>query len=58
MTLNPTIPADAQEEALRKIMFPESPSLVQKNRAFHQMLIDGVEIEYRDADGTTRGDRV
>ena len=56
--LNPNIPADAQQEAIRKILNPDSHTLVQNNRTFHQMLIDGIEVEYRQPDGTIRGDRV
>ncbi len=56
--LNPTIPTDAQEEAIRKVLNPDSPALVQNNSAFHQMLVDGIEVEYRQTDGTVRGDRV
>ena len=29
-----------------------------RNRAFHRMLVNGVEIEYRDAEGIVRGDQV
>ena len=56
--LNPNIPAESQEEAVQKILSPNSPSLVQNNRTFHLMLVDGIEVEYRDSDGTTRGGRV
>ncbi|MCE5268432.1 MAG: type I restriction endonuclease subunit R [Planctomycetaceae bacterium] len=56
--LNPDIPAEAREEAFRKVLRPDSPSLVGNNRAFHTMLRDGVEVEYRSDDGTIRGDRV
>ena len=56
--LNPQIPTDAQEEAIRKILNPDSPALVQNNRTFHQMLVEGIEVEYRQADGAIRGDRV
>ena len=56
--LNPNIPAETHEEAIRKVLSPNSPSLVQNNRTFHLMLVDGLEIEYRDTDGTTRGGRV
>ena len=56
--LNPNIPIETQEEAVRKVLNPDLPALVQNNRAFHQMLVDGVEVEYRQADGTIRGDRV
>ncbi len=56
--LNPDIPADAREAALKKILHPDSPSLIGNNRAFHRMLVDGVEVEYRRTDGTIRGDQV
>ena len=56
--LNPNIPADAQQEAIRKTLNPDSHTLVQNNRTFHQMLVDGIEVEYRQLDGTIRGDRV
>ncbi len=56
--LNPSIPAESQEEAVQKVLSPTSPSLVQNNRIFHLMLVDGIEVEYRDADGVMRGGRV
>src|SRR6476660_5942542 len=54
--LNPAIPGDAREEALRKLLRHDAPSLVGNNRAFHQRLRDGVTIEYRRDDGTIAGD--
>jgi type I restriction enzyme R subunit len=56
--LNPDIPAEAREEAFNKVIRPATPSLIQNNRAFHRMLRDGVEVEYRTEGGITRGDRV
>ena len=56
--LNPTIPTEAQEEAIRKVLNPDSHTLVQNNRAFHLMLVDGIEVEYRQPDSTIRGERV
>ena len=56
--LNPNIPPDSQEEAVQKVLSSSSPSLVQNNRTLHLMLVDGVEVEYRDADGAMRGGRV
>lgn len=56
--LNPNIPIDAQEEAIRKVLNPDAHTLVQNNRAFHEMLVDGIEVEYRQLDGTIRGERV
>jgi type I restriction enzyme R subunit len=43
--LNPSIPDDAREEALRKVLRVGSPSLTQSNRAFHKMLRDGVPVD-------------
>ena len=56
--LNPKIPTEARDEAFRKFMLTDSPSLVANNRKCHQMLRDGVEVEYRRADGSIAGDHV
>ena len=56
--LNPKIAAEAREEAIRKVRYPDFPALVQNNRAFHLMMVDGIEIEYRQSDGTIRGEHV
>src|SRR5690348_4880119 len=45
--LNPTMPDDAREDAVRKVLLVETPSLTQTNRAFHRMLRDGIEVEYK-----------
>ena len=56
--LNVTIPDEAREDALRKVLRVGSPSLTQTNRAFHKMLRDGVPVEYPRADGSIAGDHV
>ena len=56
--LNPQIPQDAQDEALRKVVRLDTASLIGNNRAFHKMLRDGVEVEYSRPDGSIAGDRV
>lgn len=56
--LNPSIPADALEEAARKVLRLSAPSLNAANRAFHRLLVDGVDVEYRAPDGRIVGDRV
>ena len=56
-SLNANIPTEAIDEALRKITRPEVSSLIANNRAFHRMLVDGVEVEYRRPDGSIVGDR-
>ncbi len=55
--LNPTIPDEAREEALRKVLRVATPSLVQANRAFHKLLRDGVDVEYARPGGGTRHDK-
>jgi type I restriction enzyme R subunit len=55
--LNPSIPEEAREDALRKVLRLGSPSLVQTNRAFHRMLRDGVDVEYARADGSMKHDK-
>ena len=56
--LNPNIPTEAQEDAIRKVLHPDSSALDQNNRAFHQMLVDGIAVEARQPDGTIRGEQV
>ncbi len=53
--LNPDLPAEALEDAFRKLLRPEGADLVASNRAMHRLLVDGVTVEYRTADGDIRG---
>jgi type I restriction enzyme R subunit len=53
--LNPAQPAEALEDAFRKLTRPEGAELVARNRALHRLLVDGVTVEYRDQDGAIRG---
>ncbi|MBF0263308.1 MAG: type I restriction endonuclease subunit R, partial [Magnetococcales bacterium] len=55
--LNPSVPATAQEDALKQVVNPGSPVLLAANRLFHQMLVGGVKVQYQQ-DGETRGDFV
>lgn len=56
--LNPAIPEEAREEALRKVLRHETTSLIGNNRSFHHHLRDGVPVEYKRSDGSIAGDRV
>ncbi len=56
--LNPQIPEDAREDALRKLPGIERPSLIEENRRLHRAMVEGVPVEYRAEDGTIRGDAV
>ena len=53
--LNPGLPGSALDDALRKLTRPEGATLESRNRAFHRMLVAGVTVEYRGADGSIRG---
>lgn len=56
--LNPAIPEDAREEALRKLLRLATPLLLQTNRAFHRLLREGVPVEVPRPDGSIAGDHV
>ncbi len=55
--LNPSIPLEAREEALKKVLRTDSPNLLINNETFHRYLTEGVDIEVRREDGI-RGDKV
>jgi type I restriction enzyme R subunit len=52
--LNQELPAEALEDAFRRLTRPDGPNLEARNRTFHRMLVDGVTVEYRE-DGRIRG---
>lgn len=56
--LNPQIPEDAREDALRQVIASDRPSLIEENRRLHRFLVEGVPVEYRAEGGTIRGDAV
>lgn len=55
--LNPDIPPGARHDALRRVLSPNVPGLVNVNRQMHRWLVDGVPVEFQK-DGETRGARV
>lgn len=56
--INPKIPREAREEAVKKVLRVESPLLVINNQNFHRMVVNGVDVEYRGRDGRIIGDKV
>ena len=44
--LNPDLPAEALEDAYHKLTRNDAPSLVERNRAMHRILIEGIPVEY------------
>ena len=56
--LNPDLPSDALEDALRRLTRPAGATLEARNRDFHRMLVAGVTVEYVNAEGRVRGTQV
>ncbi len=54
--LNPSLPASALDDALHKLTQPEGVTLETRNRSFHRMLVNGVNVEYRASDRSIRGE--
>ena len=53
--LNPDLPSEALEDTYRKLTRTDAPTLVERNRTVHHMLVDGVTVEYRRPDGSIAG---
>jgi len=53
--INPGLPTDAIDDAVRQIIHTESPALILNNRSFHKMLTDGMDVAWMDPDGEQNG---
>src|SRR5450759_4381680 len=53
--LNPGLPPEALDDAFRKLIRADAPALIERNRAVHRMLVDGITVEYRREDGSIAG---
>ena len=53
--LNADLPPEALEDAYRKLTRVDAPSLVERNRGMHRMLVEGVTVEYRRKDASIAG---
>ena len=56
--LNPGLSSEVLDEAVNRVLRPETPALSGINRRFHRLLREGVEVEYKRTDGSIAGDRV
>ncbi|MFL9951948.1 type I restriction endonuclease subunit R [Paraburkholderia nemoris] len=56
--LNPSLPLEARQDAIRKVMQSELPSLLEENRRIHKLLTEGVDVEYYADDGTLTAGKV
>lgn len=53
--LNPGLPAEAIQDAYRRLIWAAEPSVVTRNHGFHQKLVEGVTVEYTRPDGSIGG---
>lgn len=55
--INPAIPTEAQEDAIKQIKNINSPQLLTNNETFHTLLTTGVKVSYQK-NGEAKGDLV
>ncbi|MCP4693326.1 MAG: type I restriction endonuclease subunit R, partial [Desulfobacterales bacterium] len=55
--INPAIPPDSREEAVKRIQRLNSPELIANNESFHRMLTEGITVNFQKG-GYSRGDLV
>ena len=55
--INPIIPSDVRDDAIKQIQRLASPELIANNESFHRMLTEGIKVNYQK-DGNNRGDLV
>jgi type I restriction enzyme R subunit len=55
--INPSIPADIREDAIKQIQRLISPELIASNEAFHRLLTEGIKVSFQKK-GYSRGDLV
>jgi len=56
--LNPGLPLEARQDAVRRVMQSELPSLLEENRRLHMLMTEGVDVEYYADDGTLTAGKV
>ncbi|AUN94145.1 type I restriction endonuclease subunit R [Pseudazoarcus pumilus] len=56
--LNPSLPSEAQADAIRRLTQSELPTLLEENRRIHRLLIEGADVEYYAEDGTLTAGKV
>ena len=57
-SINPRIPKEAREDAVRRVINSESRSLIEENRRLHRAIVEGIDVEFYDKYGIIRGGKV
>lgn len=55
--INPAIPSEVRDDAVKQVLRIASPELIANNETFHRMLTEGIKVNYQK-DGNSRGDLV
>ncbi|MBK4729622.1 type I restriction endonuclease subunit R [Oxynema sp. CENA135] len=50
--INPQLPDDAVDEVIRQVLRGETQNLIENNRRFHELIIEGVPVAYQRGDRT------
>ncbi len=53
--INPHIPVATLEQVALQIAKPETPILIKNNKAFHQLLLEGVKVEFKSQELDANG---
>src|SRR5690606_34249734 len=56
--LNPHLPLEARQDAVRRVMQSELPNQLEENRRLHKLMTEGVDVEYYADDGTLTAGKV
>jgi type I restriction enzyme R subunit len=56
--LNPSLPPEARQDAIAKVLQSQFPSLLEENRRLHSLMTEGVDVEYFANDGTLSAGKV
>lgn len=57
-TINGSIPDDAREEAIKKVLRTFSVSIMENNESFHRMLTEGIDVKFNVGEGKARTEKV
>ena len=57
-TINPQIPTEAQEEAIKQVFRITTGNVLSDNEAFHTLLTEGVDVKFSIGNGQSKTDKI
>ena len=58
LRINGKLPVEAIDEAMRQVLHPQHPTLIQNNHTFHKFITKGIDVQLRQPDGSYRTQKV